>query len=112
MFAMRWFLKLNKRPKVIMSVLVVPIVVLLVILILEKLLKLTLYVGDKLFNTISHVFSKENRLAYILLTIIMIFVGGYLEYSYDFIIRTIDFWQSIVDKYNSVMEYIEILIKF
>lgn len=112
MFAIKWFLALGKRPKTIMSVLVAPLVILLVILVLEKLFKLTLYIGDKLFNTISHVFSKENRLAYVLLTIIMLFVGGYLEYSYGFIVHAIDFWQSIVDKYNSVMGYIEVLIKF
>ena len=112
MFAMKWFLTLGKRPKIIMSILVAPIVILLVILILEKLLKSTLYVVDKLFNTIAHIFSKENRLAYVLLTIIMLLIGGYLEYSYGFIIHIIDYWQNIVDKYNSIMEYIEILIQF
>ena len=112
MIAMKWFLALGKRPKIIMSVLVVPIVLLLVILILEKLFKLTIYVGDKLFNTISHIFSKENRLAYIILTIVMLLAGGYFEYSYGFIIHVVDFWENIVDKYNSVIEYIEILIKF
>ena len=112
MFAMKWFLKLGKRPKTIMSVLVVPLIILLVILILEKLLKLTIYIGDKLFNTISHVFNKENRLAYILLTIIMLFAGGYFEYSYGFIVDVIDFLQNITDEYNSIMEYIEMFIKF
>ena len=112
MIAMKWFLALGKRPKIIMSVLVVPIVLLLVILILEKLFKLTIYVGDKLFNTISHIFSKENRLAYIILTIVMLLAGGYFEYSYGFIVHVVDFWENIVDKYNSVIEYIEILIKF
>lgn len=112
MFAMKWFIKLGKRPKTIMSVLVVPLIILLVILILEKLLKLTIYVGDKLFNTISHIFNKENRLAYIILTVIMLLAGGYFEYSYGFIIHVIDFWQSVIDKYNSIKEYIEILTKF
>lgn len=112
MFAMKYFLKLGRKPKIILSILVVPIIILLVILILEKLLKLTIYVGDKLFNTISHIFNKENRLAYIILTIGMLLVGGYFEYSYGFIVHIIDFWQNIIDKYDSVKEYIEILIKF
>ena len=112
MFAMKWFLKLGKRPKTIMSILVVPIMILLVILILEKLLKLTIYVGDKLFNTISHIFSKENRLAYITLPVVMLLVGGYFEYSHGFIVHVIDFWENIVDKYNSIIDYINIFNQF
>jgi|LGOV01.1.fsa_nt_gb hypothetical protein len=112
MFAMKWFLGLNKASKTIMSILIVPLVLLLVILILEKLLKFLWFTGDKVSNAISHVFSKDNRVAYMLVSVLMLMLGGYLEYSYNFIIYTIDFWENVADKYNSIMEYIEILIKF
>ena len=112
MFAIKWFLGLGRTKKTIMSVLVVPLVLLLVILILEKLLKLTWRVGDILFNAISHVFSKENRSAYIITVVGALLLGGYLEYSHGFITYVIDLWQYIVDKYNYIVEYVQILIQF
>ena len=112
MVTMKWFLALGKRPKIIMSILVVPLVLLLVILILEKFLKLTWRVGDILFNAISHVFSKDNRSAYIITVTGSLLLGGYLEYSYGFITYVIDSWEYVTEQYNQVMDYINILIKF
>ena len=108
MFAVKWFLGLGKTPKTMMSVLIVPLVILLVILILERLLKLLWFLGDKLFNAIAHIFSRENRSAYIIVTISMLFLGGYLEYSQGFITHTIEKWEYIVEEWRYVIDYLDI----
>ena len=92
-----------------MSVLIIPLVLLAIIFILEKLLKLTWYVGDILFNAISHIFSRDNRSAYIITSIGMLLLGGYLEYSYEFITYVIDSWEYIVEEWNRITGYIDIL---
>lgn len=112
MFAMKWFLGLGRKPKTIMSVLVVPLVILLVILILEKLLKLTWRIGDILFNAISHVFSKQNRSAYIITAVGMLLLGGYLEYAYGFTTYVIAGWEYIVEEWNRIIDYLDILNRF
>lgn len=107
MFAMKWFIGLSKRPKIIMSALIVPLVLLLVILILERLFKALWFLGDKVSNAISHIFNKENRVAYILVSILMLLIGGYLEYSNDFFTHIIDSLQYVINEYNYIIDYIK-----
>ena len=112
MFAVKWFIGLGKTKKTIMSVLIIPLVLLAIIFILEKLLKLTWYLGDILFNAISHIFSKDNRSAYIITSVGMLLFGGYLEYSYGFITYVIDSWEYITEGWNHIIDYINIFNQF